>query len=259
MNGKTGVRLVAASIMLACSAAQGQDYIDAADDAAYDDGWQNADNGGSNLDPWVIQPDDNGFATNIAETLIVDAVAVGGSAAMNISGESFALHVRHEIGNAGGASVTALRPWSGTFPDGPQGKIFVMAQPATTSGAGTLGEIGINEGTTRLVTIQSKDSGTTWHIADAADTDTGIPRANPIQIAYTWTSPTSCNVRVTDLAGPTDFVSAGRTHAVAGTPDTLAITGATDNPGGEGHFLVNKIAVDPDASLPVELDGFAVD
>jgi len=258
MTGSPVARLLAAWTIVAWGAgANAQDFVDSASDAAYDNGWQTGDNGGANLGPWLINevPGESG---NVAQAVVVDATSVGGNAVLNSAGEAFALRVSHQVGNISVPAVLAIRPWGGAFPTAASGKVFVIAQPVVAGGGADV-EISIDDSAAPLATVVSAAASANWQVQDAATADTGIPRLNPIRIEYTYLTTTTYAIRVEDLAGPTEYVSGTRTHATEGVPNRLFFYADTAGAGSEGYFLFNHIVVDPDASLPAELDVWAVE
>lgn len=86
--------------------------FDSAADPAYDTGWVNGSNGGYGFDAWQIT--NNSDANHFAGTFIGDAGASGVNPGIDTDGRAFGLYA-NTTGNVSGASVSAIRDFTGGF------------------------------------------------------------------------------------------------------------------------------------------------
>ncbi len=234
--------------------ASAQDFTDDASDTAYNTDFISGDNGGTGFSAWAVSflSIDGLISTDAAE-----ATTYSGSALLNTSSRCWVMEAAPDTGT--GLGFVMSRAWTGTFPSASTGKIFWDMQAISTE-MSNVDNIGcyLQDGSSTLTGVIASNA-SNWIVGGAHDT--GIPCTSPVRVEYTYQSTTIYDVIVTDLTGVVaTYSQAGLTHTTSGTPDSFNFRVSTSSSTPQtAHLLFNQLIVDPDGSLPVELDMFSVE
>ncbi len=261
MNKVTPAALLTLALALPASAAL--PAFDSAADAAYNNGWQSGDNGGSGFGPWTL--------TNVSSTgdrnghIIQTSSGNGASPSGHIdtASRAFGLYANQSSGPNGLdiGFATAARNFTGG--EIAIGQSLLISMDNGFIGSWQLGPGSVGFSINRLsFFFAAGDTNYRVGYGDPNNTsgilDTGVPFTDDgLDLVFTRTGTDAYRLDITPVGGSTTTIN-GSLPQTGGSLDSILLYNRTAGPGASNDVFFNRLAIVPEPATLSALAGLAL-